>query len=175
MRVLLNHFPCCCSAGVPPVSGRAFSSACDSDHRFLRIREQILGFGRMKSLLQFVALVVMALLASPPGVAEGLCLLGQSGQTPSMECCVSAGHISVSEAGVPPSMAPDCTGGCCSVAPSSPAPSAPYTLKIDSSVVDVQLPANVITLRTASGLASSATHAVNATTDLQVLLRTFRI
>lgn len=129
----------------------------------------------MKSLLQFVALVVVALLASTPGVAEGLCLLGQSGQTPSMKCCFSAGHISVSEAGVPPSMAPDCTEGCCSVAPSSPAPSTPYKLKIDSSAVDVQLPATVIMLRTASGLASSATRAVNATTDLQVFLQTFRI
>jgi hypothetical protein len=84
----------------------------------------------MKRSIQLVALVIVALLAIQPALADVLCLT-QAGPQP-MEahgCCASSADISLHQhrASSTPSaqMQSDCNAGCCSVSPqNAPPPNA---------------------------------------------------
>ncbi len=128
----------------------------------------------MKSLLKFAALYVVVLLAFPPAFGEGLCLFAQNGQMPGMDCCNTADHDSAPGAAVSFSMAPECTGGG-SLAPLSPTPTAPDKLKTSSSTFEIQHSVAVTRQHASNKLAFQVARSIDATANLQVLLRTFRI
>src|SRR6476620_5378838 len=89
----------------------------------------------MKRLLQFVAVLVVALLTVPPAVAEGLCLLTEN-QPTAMDCCSGLDHISAPATVAPSLLAQSCNEGCCTVAPPSPAaPTVPDKFTADSPTI----------------------------------------
>jgi len=129
----------------------------------------------MKRLLQFVALLVVALLAVPPAVAEGLCLLTQN-QPGAMECCSSLEHISAPATAPQATIAQSCNEGCCSVAPATPASlTLPDKYKADSPTTSAPQAHADISLDVPRAFNSPAFATTGLTHDLPVLLHTFRI
>jgi len=127
----------------------------------------------MKHLLQSVAMMVMAFLAIPPAVAEGLCLLPQSPPS-NMECCTSLKHASAQ--GPALSIAQFCNEGCCSVTPQKSATLiSSEKLKADSPTPETPQTIAVARLHGSPDLARRTASVTGTMLDLQILLQTFRI
>jgi hypothetical protein len=128
----------------------------------------------MKHLLQFAAVVVVALLAIPPALAEGLCLITQAQQT-SMECCANG----IDHIGAPTALSTaiqNCEEGCCSVAPQNPpAPIAPDKFQADSPWQLASHNVAALSLQAQPESAAQQITPADRTQDLPVLLHTFRI
>jgi hypothetical protein len=135
----------------------------------------------MKRLLQFVVLAVVALLAVPPSLAEGICQMLQPGtQTDMPGCCASMSHAGTHNMPAHESMSPvveaqACNYSCCSVSPQIPSPrTTSEKAKVDSTKV---LFAVVAEFEPATG--HDQTHVpappAGSLTPRHILLRTFRI
>jgi hypothetical protein len=129
----------------------------------------------MKLLIQFAALLVTALLAVPPAVAEGICSFAQGAPQLSMDCC-NADNVGSAIASSESSMAQGCLEGCCSLAPAQPpAPTVPdrFTSNGLNTFATPQT-IEVALLPMASRIDSSATQA-RGRADFQSLLQIYRI
>lgn len=126
----------------------------------------------MKHLFQFVGVLVAVLLAVPPAIAEGLCLLTPN-QPSTMECCSGLDQIGSPVAIPPVSIAQNCSESCCSVAPQTPSlPTVSDKFKADPSSVSAGYAIASVSVAKPRDLALRTT---GLTSDLPVLLRTFRI
>ncbi|HLY41871.1 MAG TPA: hypothetical protein VKR52_11695 [Terracidiphilus sp.] len=129
----------------------------------------------MKLVLKIVAALVALLIALPPSLAEDLCSFAQSDLQTEMTCCDMESASSMSASTSSP-VAQDCTQGCCSIAPQqAPGPVAPEKIRFESSALDAPQHIAGFTLHTLRVLVPSTVRVLASASDLQALLRTFRI
>jgi hypothetical protein len=135
----------------------------------------------MKRLLQFVALAVVAFLAVPPSLAEGICQMLQLGTQADMPgCCASMGYAGMHNMPAHESMSPmvqaqACNHNCCSISPQLPPLRATSEkAKADSTKVLVSV-AEVFLPITGNGQAHVPAPPASSLTPRHILLRTLRI
>ena len=172
----------CCSGRVTAYSSvttsllpseRPESRICDSNHCFVGSYGSILT-SDMKHPHQFVAVVVVALLAIPQAVAESFCSPLHDHLT-TMQCC--NGDTVGSSFKTAPAVLQDCNESCCSVAPSQAPPSSIPDDKLTADTPTLDTPQTIASLIPCMPTEFVALDArdVSSSADRQVLLQTFRI
>jgi hypothetical protein len=135
----------------------------------------------MKRLLQIVTAVIVACLAVPPMVAEGVCFMVQpSQQTSIADCCIGMDHTAMHPMSSGGLMAGSiqsnsCTDGCCSVSPQiPPAQTTPDKARMDAAQLSYPRSPAVEALAGVRA-APSSTPPGSSSTPRRILLKTFRI
>jgi hypothetical protein len=132
----------------------------------------------MKKSLQLVALVIVALLAMQPALAN-VCAQGDPQPMESHDCCAGSGAASAHQdltGGIPPSqMLSDCNAGCCTVSPqNAPVPDPSEKAKADPvPVTQDNQTTMALPIPQARPLALDVRH--NSDTARYILLKVFRI
>ena len=138
----------------------------------------------MKHWLQCVALALVALLAIPQGIAEGICNTLEP--QPSMDmhvCCAPAGHDAMPSTGhARMAMARNaemasCGEGCCSLAPqNSPPQGTPEKAQPDTLTAELATAGAAMTVSASSGARLHAFNPFDASAPARyLLLHVFRI
>ena len=126
----------------------------------------------MKHLLQFVAFILVGLLALPAVLAQVPCFTFEA-QTANMECC-NVDRIGAAIVAAPVVL--DCNETCCSVAPqNSPASNVPDKFMADSTAPAASDGMAVLVPVTLRDLHSPLITKTGCVQDLPVLLRTLRV
>ena len=125
----------------------------------------------MKLLLQCVAALLVACLAVPPSLAEGLCVMLKGIHPAEMRCCSTMNQAMIRAS----AQEPACGDPCCLVSPrSSPVSTAPEKFQADSA------PLTLPGWETVAPAPGAEPHSPSAKLDASVsaryiLLMTFRI
>jgi len=135
----------------------------------------------MNRLLQVVALAIVALLAVPSSLAEGICQMLQPGpQVAMLDCCVSMGqtgmdHVPAAQQAPVSLQAQGCANNCCSISPQTPPfQNAPEKARLDSTSVAYVAAAVCDPMHQTRAILASAPVG-SSPTPRHILLKTLRI